>query len=299
MQTRKIFGVMFTLMCAMTMSLSAQNTNETLRQKYERLEHEADTNPADWQKQYDVAKMLIEKDSELFDQEKAGKFYERIYHMVTDIHTTMPDSVFYESAYISLLNSLNQKDIQKTLNYAEDIIRYARLKNDPQSTFNISASAMLPLIMIMLERPAAGVDRLLELRKLMQEQNIQGVENTDVMLAVLYDQALEEYREWASDKLMEITIGDKPYVLLAMGLWNIEQPFMGWIGAEPGEKSVFVDEALKVYDDLHGDLSYNYQWEDASYSIVKSPGTTARLITVTPEQRQKYIEAYRKYLKKK
>lgn len=298
MNTKKMIGVALMLMCAVTLQVSGQNANETLRQKYDRMEKDADANPTDWQKQYAVAQMLIQKDSELHDQEKANKFYERIYHIVSDINDVVPDSVYNEGCYILMLNAMNKSDIEKTVFYADELIRHAKLKNDIQNSFYIGANALMAPIMIMLERSAGGLDKLLELRKIMEERNYNGVENTDAMLAFFYDQTYSEYREWVADKLMEITIEGKPYVLIAMGDWNVEQPFMGWSVDKPDNKVVFVDENLKVYDDLHGAMQFNFSWDGQNTAIVKAENTTVRLITVTPERRQEMVEAYKKYLMK-
>jgi len=298
MNTRKFFGAVLLLLCTVTLQMSGQNANETLRQKYDRMEKDADANPTDWQKQYAVAQMLIQKDSELHDQEKANKFYERIYHLVSDINDVVPDSVYNEGCYILMLNAMNKSDIEKTVFYADELIRHAKLKNDMQNSFYIGANALMAPIMIMLERSAGGLDKLLELRKIMEERNYNGVENTDAMLAFFYDQTYSEYREWVADKLMEITIEGKPYVLIAMGDWNVEQPFMGWSVDKPDNKVVFVDENLKVYDDLHGAMQFNFSWDEKNTALVKTENTTVRLITVTPERRQEMVEAYKKYLKK-
>ena len=298
MNTKKMIGVALMLMCAVTLQVSGQNANETLRQKYDRMEKDADANPTDWQKQYAVAQMLIQKDSELHDQEKANKFYERIYHLVSDINDVVPDSVYNEGCYILMLNAMNKSDIEKTVFYAEELIRHAKLKNDMQNSFYIGANALMAPIMIMLERSAGGLDKLLELRKNIEERNYNGVENTDAMLAFFYDQTYSEYREWVSDKLMEINIEGKPYVLIAMGDWNVGQPFMGWSVDKPDNKVVLVDENLKVYDDLHGAMQFDFNWNEETTSIVKTENTTVRLITVTPERRQQMVEAYKKYLKK-
>ena len=297
MNTKKMIGVALMLMCAVTLQVSGQNANETLRQKYDRMEKDADANPTDWQKQYAVAQMLIQKDSELHDQEKANKFYERIYHLVSDINDVVPDSVYNEGCYILMLNAMNKSDIEKTVFYADELIRHAKLKNDMQNSFFIGANAIMAPIMIMLERSAGGLDKLLELRKIMEGRNGNGVENTDAMLAFFYDQTYNEYREWVADKLMEITIEGKPYVLIAMGDWNVEQPFMGWSVDKPDNKVVLVDENLKVYDDLHGAMQFDFNWNEETTSIVKTENTTVRLITVTPERRQQMVEAYKKYLK--
>ena len=298
MNTKKMIGVALMLMCAVTLQVSGQNANETLRQKYDRMEKDADANPTDWQKQYAVAQMLIQKDSELHDQEKANKFYERIYHLVSDINDVVPDSVYNEGCYILMLNAMNKSDIEKTVFYAEELIRHAKLKNDMQNSFYIGANALMAPIMIMLERSAGGLDKLLELRKNIEERNYNGVENTDAMLAFFYDQTYNEYREWVADKLMEINIEGKPYVLIAMGDWNVGQPFMGWSVDKPDNKVVLVDENLKVYDDLHGAMQFDFNWNEETTSIVKTANTTVRLITVTPERRQQMVEAYKKYLKK-
>lgn len=297
MNTKKMIGVALMLMCAVTLQVSGQNANETLRQKYDRMEKDADANPTDWQKQYAVAQMLIQKDSELHDQEKANKFYERIYHLVSDINDVVPDSVYNEGCYILMLNAMNKSDIEKTVFYAEELIRHAKLKNDMQNSFFIGANAIMAPIMIMLERSAGGLDKLLELRKIMEGRNGNGVENTDAMLAFFYDQTYNEYREWVADKLMEINIEGKPYVLIAMGDWNVGQPFMGWSVDKPDNKVVLVDENLKVYDDLHGAMQFDFNWNEETTSIVKTANTTVRLITVTPERRQQMVEAYKKYLK--
>ena len=217
--------------------------------------------------------------------------------MASDVNAAVPDSAFYESTYILMLNAINQKDIQKALSYADEITRYGKLKNDPYNSFSISAAALAAPMMMMVERSAAGVDKIKELRKLLAGGHYEGVENTDVMMVFLYDQVMNEYRDWIGDKLMEITIDGKPYVLLAMGAWNVEQPFMGWSADTPDAKTVFADENLKVYDDLHGAMEFNFNWDEKSKAVVKTAGTTARLITVTPEQRQRYVEAYKKYLK--
>ena len=295
MMIKNYFWMALMVMCAITLNMYGQN--EDLRQKYDRLATDADAHPADWKKQYDVAQMLIKEGSELFDQEKAGKFYERIYHVASDVNAAVPDSAFYESTYILMLNAINQKNIQKALFYADEITRYGKLKNDPYNSFSISAAALAAPMMMMIERSAAGVDRIKELRKLLAGGHYEGVENTDVMMVFLYDQVMNEYRDWIGDKLMEITIDGKPYVLLAMGAWNVEQPFMGWSADTPDAKTVFADENLKVYDDLHGAMEFNFNWDEKSKAVVKTAGTTARLITVTPEQRQRYVEAYKNYLK--
>ena len=63
MMAKKCFWVALTMMCTLTFNVNAQNA--TLRQEFERVAKDADANPADWQKQYAAARMLINKESEL------------------------------------------------------------------------------------------------------------------------------------------------------------------------------------------------------------------------------------------
>ena len=64
-------------------------------------------------------------------------------------------------------------------------------------------------------------------------------------------------------------------------------------------KVVFYGEDGRVHDDIHGQVVFNFNWSEAQKAVVKSEDTNTRLITVTPEQRQKYVEAYKKYISSK
>lgn len=119
-----------------------------------------------------------------------------------------------------------------------------------------------------------------------------------MLMAVLYDQVMDEYLEFAQNKLVEVTIDGKPYVILAAGDWNVEQPLMGWLSDNKDSKTVFLGEDGVVRDDLHGQILFNFHWSEKDKAVVKSEDTNTRIITVTPERRQQLIEAYKKYLKK-
>ena len=298
MKTRNILGAVLMVMGVMTASVNAQNTNETLRQKYERLATDADAHPDDWQKQYEVAHMLIDKDSELHNQVEAGKYYERIYHIVADVNAAVPDSVFQEAGITLMFNAMNQQDIQNAIFYGDELKRFAKVKNDKESTMPMMASTMGVMLQMAMERPMAAGDLLDEVRKELAQRQFQGVENTEVMQAMIYEQVMHDYREFIKDKLLEVTLDGKPYVIIAEGLWNVEQPFMGWMEEVPDGTVLLCGEDGRVYDDIHGQISFTFNWSEAEKAVVKSPDTNTRLITVTPEQRQQYVEAYKKYLAK-
>ena len=299
MMTKKCFLGALMVMCALTLHVNGQNANETLRQKYERLAKDADANPNDWQKQYDAAHMLIDKESELYDQIGAGKYYERIYHLVADVNPAVPDSVFTEAGITLMFNALNHQDFQNAIFYGDELKRFVRQKKDKKSAIPVMVNTMSVLMQMAIERPLAGADLLGEAQKDLVRLNFSGVENMDVTKVVLYEQVLDSYREFVKDKLLEVIIDGKPYVLIAEGLWNVEQPFMGWLADEPGGKTpIFLGEDGRVYDDLHGQILFNYNWSEKDKGVVKSEDTNTRLITVTPERRQQMIEAYRKYVNK-
>ncbi|MBR0045942.1 MAG: hypothetical protein IJP75_03535 [Bacteroidaceae bacterium] len=298
MFTKKLFWVALTVMCTLGLNMSGQNANETLRQKYERLAKEADANPTDWQKQFEAAHMLLDKNSELYDQAGAGKYYERIYHLVADVNQTVPDSVCQE-AFISLMFvALDQQNPERAMFYGDEMNRYVRVTNDEESTAPMLVNTMAVVLEMTMERNLEAADRLNELRKDLVRRNFQGTENTDVVMAMLYEQVMEDYKQFAENKLLEVIIDGKPYVLIAKGMWNVEYPFMGWMADVPDEKLVFLGEDGQVYDDLHGQILSNFNWSDKERAVVKSEETNTRLITVTPERRQQLVEIYKNYLNK-
>ena len=174
MFTKKLFWVALTVMCTLGLNMSGQNANETLRQKYERLAKEADANPTDWQKQFEAAHMLLDKNSELYDQAGAGKYYERIYHLVADVNQTVPDSVCQE-AFISLMFvALDQQNPERAMFYGDEMNRYVRVTNDEESTAPMLVNTMAVVLEMTMERNLEAADRLNELRKDLVRRNFQG-----------------------------------------------------------------------------------------------------------------------------
>ncbi|MBR3110972.1 MAG: hypothetical protein IKH35_07280 [Prevotella sp.] len=67
------------LCCAMTTVVNAQTAEtESNMDKYLRLSKEADENPTNWQAQLEVGHMLLDKESGVYNQSRAARYYERI-----------------------------------------------------------------------------------------------------------------------------------------------------------------------------------------------------------------------------
>ena len=145
----------------------------------------------------------------------------------------------------------------------------------------------------------------MDFRDKVTERNISGIENTDITTAMAFESVLSTYKKMFGDKLIEITFDGKKYIIIASKDWNIEKPLMGWMGSfddnsgdDNNKPKLMYGEDGKVYDDIHGEMSFSYKW-DKKNGIVPQEDANARLITVTAEQRQKMVEAYHKYLNKK
>ena len=107
---------------------------------------------------------------------------------------------------------------------------------------------------------------------------------------------MEKYKDMFGDKVMELTLDDKKYIMISKGDWNIEKPLVGWMQNVEGSPTVVYGEDGKVYDDKHGYMEYGFDYY--KHGVVPKEGVNMQLITVTPERRQQMVEAYRDYLKK-
>ena len=88
------------LCCAMTTTVVNAQTaeNESTSDKYFRLSKIADENPSDWKAQLEVGHILLDKESGFYNQTRAARYYERIYHTATDFNKEIPDSVLRETS---------------------------------------------------------------------------------------------------------------------------------------------------------------------------------------------------------
>ena len=145
---------------------------------------------------------------------------------------------------------------------------------------------------------------MLEMRKFATAEKKAGIDYSDAMTVMLYENLLSEYSKTFRDRLPEFTLDGKKYIVIAMKQWNVEMPLMGWLGSldDDGDDErgnglkLLYGEDGKVYDDMHGEMNYSFNFTKDGF--VPQEGYNVRMITVTPEQRQKMVDAYHSYLKK-
>lgn len=294
----------FAFCCAMTTAVNAQTAEtESKMDKYLRLSKEADENPTNWQAQLEVGHILLDKESGVYNQSRAAKYYERIYQQAVGVNKEVPDSVFLESVVMLMTVATDKKDVNKVLFYIDELMRADKIGMNINRDYVTSYNVMAIVFNLMNNNAAKALCNIQDARKLLIADKKVGIDYSDPMTVMLYENLLSEYRKSYGDKLTELTLDGKKYVIIANGSWNVEMPLMGWLGGlgnDGGDKSkelkLFYGEDGKVYDDMHGEMNYGFNYTKDGF--VPKEGYNVRMITPTPEQRQKMVDAYHSYMKK-
>ena len=295
----------FFFCCALTTVVNAQTAEtESSMDKYLRLSKEADENPTNWQAQLEMGHMLLDKESSLYNQSRAAKYYERIYQQVAGFNKEVPDSVFRESVIILMTVASDKKDLKKALFYTDELMRAEKIGMDINKDYVITCGMMGIGLNLINGDAAKALCHMLDMRKLATADKKAGIDYSDPMTVMLYENLLSEYRKSFGDKLPELTLDGKKYIIIAMNQWNVEMPLMGWFGGvgDDGDDEraevlkLFYGEDGKVYDDIHGEMIYSFNCNKDGF--VPQEGYNVRMITVTSEQRQKMVDAYHSYMKK-
>ena len=295
----------FFFCCAMTTVVNAQTAEtESNMDKYLRLSKEADENPTNWQAQLEMGHMLLDKESSLYNQSRAAKYYERIYQQVAGFNKEVPDSVFRESVVMLMTVASDKKDLKKALFYTDELMRAEKIGMDINKDYVITCGMMGIVLNLINGDAAKALCHMLDMRKLATADKKAGIDYSDPMTVMLYENLLSEYRKSFGDKLPELTLDGKKYIIIAMNQWNVEMPLMGWFGGvgDDGDDEraevlkLFYGEDGKVYDDIHGEMIYSFNCNKDGF--VPQEGYNVRMITVTSEQRQKMVDAYHSYMKK-
>ena len=294
----------FAFCCAMTTAVNAQTAEtESKMDKYLRLSKEADENPTNWQAQLEVGHILLDKESGVYNQSRAARYYERIYQQVAGFNKEVPDSVFRESVVMLMTVASDKKDLKKALFYTDELMRAEKIGMDINKDYVITCGMMGIGLNLINGDAAKALCHMLDMRKLATADKKAGIDYSDPMTVMLYENLLSEYRKSYGDKLTELTLDGKKYVIIANGSWNVEMPLMGWLGGlgnDGGDKSkelkLFYGEDGKVYDDMHGEMNYGFNYTKDGF--VPKEDYNVRMITPTPEQRQKMVDAYHSYMKK-
>ena len=294
----------FAFCCAMTTAVNAQTAEtESKMDKYLRLSKEADENPTNWQAQLEVGHILLDKESGVYNQSRAAKYYERIYQQAVGVNKEVPDSVFLESVVMLMTVATDKKDVNKVLFYIDELMRADKIGMNINRDYVTSYNVMAIVFNLMNNNAAKALCNIQDARKLLIADKKVGIDYSDPMTVMLYENLLSEYRKSYGDKLTELTLDGKKYVIIANGSWNVEMPLMGWrggLGNDGGDKSkelkLFYGEDGKVYDDMHGEMNYGFNYTKDGF--VPKEDYNVRMITPTPEQRQKMVDAYHSYMKK-
>ena len=295
----------FFFCCALTTVVNAQTAEtESSMDKYLRLSKEADENPTNWQAQLEMGHMLLDKESSLYNQSRAAKYYERIYQQVAGFNKEVPDSVFRESVVMLMTVASDKKDLKKALFYTDELMRAEKIGMDINKDYVITCGMMGIVLNLINGDAAKALCHMLDMRKLATADKKAGIDYSDPMTVMLYENLLSEYRKSFGDKLPELTLDGKKYIIIAMNQWNVEMPLMGWFGGVGNDGDderaevlkLFYGEDGKVYDDIHGEMIYSFNCNKDGF--VPQEGYNVRMITVTSEQRQKMVDAYHSYMKK-
>ena len=286
--------VLAVIACFAAMNVNAQTAEtESKEEKMLRLTKAADENPTDWKAQYEAGHFLLGNPSQ------AEKYYERVFHLATDYNKEIPDSVIRMTGWTLAIMSMapEKEDLDRALFYI-DVMRHAdKMGVDMGEGFNYSFDVLGVMYGMIKEESERSLYYMTELRNHLAKDKKPGIEYTDIMTAILYDDLMSKYKEMYGDKLLELTIDGKKYIALSLNEWNIEKPFMGWKEETEGDQSLYYccDDGT-VTDELHGQMEFTFNYDKDG--VKPKEGANARLITVTPERRQQLVEAYRKYMKK-
>lgn len=293
---RKIF-LFAAFICFAALNVNAQTEEpESKIEKMLRLTKTANENPTDWKAQLEAGHFLLDKENGMYNTSQAEKYYERIYHLATDYNKEIPDSVFRETGMMLISCAVSKKNLDKTLFYTDEMLHAAKVGVDIPVDFLISANGGGILYSFSKENMVAALSYIMNIRELLTNNNLPGIEHTDIITATIFEHLIEEYRNMFGDKLIEVTLDNKKYILIAKGEWNIEKPLLGWEKSTEGSTTLFYGEDDKVYNDKHGNMEYGFDY--GKNGLVPKKDVNMRLITVTPERRQQMVDAYRDYMKK-
>jgi hypothetical protein len=292
------------LCCAMTTVVNAQTVEtESKMEKYLRLSKEADENPTNWQTQLEVGHILLDKESGVYNQSRAAKYYERIYQQAAGFNKDVPDSVLLESLVALMTVAADKKDVKKVLFYIDELMRAEEAGKDVKKNAYLTCGMMGAVYNLMIQDPTMALWHMQNARKRAAKDKKAGIDYTDAFTVIMYENVLSEYRKTFGDKLPELTLYGKKYIIIAKNKWNVEMPLMGWMGSigdddedHTNELKLLYGEDGKVYDDVHGEMTYSFNYNDDGF--VPQEGYNVRMITPTPEERQKMIDAFHSYMKK-
>lgn len=294
----KKYVLLAVLACITALNVNAQAKDaESKSDRYFRMSKVADENPSDWKAQLEVGHILLDKEGGFYNQSRAARYYERIYHIASDVNKEIPDSVIRETNWVLMTLAIGRGDADRALFYINEMKHANSVGVDIEDSY-LNLSDMYGMTICMgKEDCIKALSYMKDLRDRVTQRHLPGIEHTDLTTAMLLEEVFELEKAVFGDKLMELTIDGKKYIVVSMGEWDIEKPFIGWSATKEGSLTLFYGEDGKVYDNLHGEMNYSFFCNKDG--IVPHEESNARLITVTPEHRQQMVKAYRNYMEKR
>ena len=287
--------------CLAAMNVNAQTAEtESNHEKMLRLTKAADENPTDWKAQLEAGDFLLDRENEMYNPSQAEKYYERLFHLATDYNKEIPGPVIGKTGFALARMSMppEKNDLGRALFYIDAMRRANTAGMASEENLTYMFDVMGVLYSIINGEAERSLYYMTELRERLTEDKMPGIEYTDVMTAMLYEELMSKYKDMFSDKLLELAVDGNKYIALSMNEWNIEKPFAGWRKETEGDQEslYYCCDDDTVTDDLHGQMVFSF-YSDKD-GVKPQDNANARLITVTPECRQQLVKAYRKYMKK-
>lgn len=288
------------------LNASAQTPGEeTSVQRYMRVTKAVDDNPTDWKALLEAAHLFLDPKAGFYNQQRGLEYYKRINNILTSYNKEIPDSVISETVSIVMTLTMAEQGsedekIDKSLFYTDELKLFQKAGININNASLNCADIYGTMNSFAKEDNAKALSYMMELRERVSKDSLPGIEHTDVMTAMLFDNLMAQYKEMYGDKLVEIYYEGKKYIFISLGQWNIENPLMGWSEDTDDDDAlmlVYGEDGI-VYDHLDGDRKMEFSFFCNKEGIVSKEGTNVQLITVTPERRQQLVEAYRNYMKK-
>lgn len=299
----KRFFIVMMLLTALTANAQTAKT-ETQEERIARLQKAAEANPADWQTRLELARLYLDEDGKNQNVEQAVKYYGQIFQHVADVNKEIPDSAVFESGLAITADAFKRQDVKTAFASLTTIDYILQTRENTDKKYVIGLEVWNYLFGIATENPSKGLASLVHLRQLAAQDNTPGIEYTDAATAMTYEMVLSDYMDQFGDKLFELTLDGKKYIPISMKDWNIEKPICGFLystdsdsGTNEKKPTLLYGEDGKVYDDIHGGMSFDFRFQNGR--IEPNSETNTRMITVSPERRQQMVEAYRAYVSKK
>ena len=297
------------LIC-MTLNVSAQQETNVLKQKGEKLAKDADTEPQNWHKQCDAARFFLSVEDTTQRQKFAQRALEIAQKMQVKKDTILPLSLeLIAGCY------LIKKDYMQMLNAYDMVIRayidefgYQNKLIPPIIAYIACWKNMMNMIGMYAFGDVESIRHLREAyilnSQLPEGQRAVGLEESETIYALAQETLLMEHRNRMKDKVWQWYNPEdgKLYTILAFDDWTLEQPegFLATMFARDRDEKkkeemkhglILMDEEGKVREMLHGEFTSSIFCNYHNEKFAIDEKSSIRLKTVTPEERQKMIEA--------